>query len=154
MRVDVHGLQFEAPGATFFLWSPWRASQLEHKVFEALTQLNPSHYEEDGDERRVHFTDAKAMRAAVQAVARVLKGWQEEASDSGGERRVWRWLFEADTDASGYDHHGERACVWGFLRVAVDRGSAAEGEKLDEFDLESLGLQIWVEDENRRVRPE
>jgi hypothetical protein len=36
MRVDLFGLTMDAPGVTFYLWSPWRCSALEHKLFYAL----------------------------------------------------------------------------------------------------------------------
>src|SRR5436190_1080146 len=36
MRVDFYGLTFETPCVTFYLWSPWRSSALEHKLFEAV----------------------------------------------------------------------------------------------------------------------
>ena len=39
------------------------------------------------DELRLHVEDPKTCRAALQAVARVLKGWQEEASDVGKDER-------------------------------------------------------------------
>src|SRR5947209_8692225 len=77
--------------------------------------------EEFPDEARVHFTDPKAARAALQAVSRVLKGWQEDA-EMGGDRRSWRWLLEGDTNADGYDATGEPFSAWGFLRVALDHG--------------------------------
>ena len=41
-------------------------------------------------------TDAKAFRATLQMAERVLKGWQEEATDAGTDRRSWRWMVEAD----------------------------------------------------------
>ena len=50
--------------------------------------------------------------AALNAVSRVLKGWQEDA-DPAGEKRSWRWLLEADTDADGYDHGGEMEAAVG-----------------------------------------
>jgi hypothetical protein len=78
----------------------------------------------------------------LQTLARVLKGWQEEA-EPGGERRTWRWLLEGDTDAYGYDHTGEPACLWGFLRVSVDRGGPGEPDKGEDIDLEGFGLRIW-----------
>ena len=39
MRVDLYGLHFETPYVTFYLWSPWRAAALEHRLFESLTGL-------------------------------------------------------------------------------------------------------------------
>src|SRR5262249_3078949 len=104
MRVDLYGLAFETPRATVYLWSPWRASALEHRLFEAVLQVPGLRAEQEADEMRVDITDAKTWRGALQGVCRVLKGWQEEASDTGNERRAWRWLIEGDTDDHGYDH--------------------------------------------------
>ena len=39
MRVDLYGLAFEAPRVSFHLWSPWRASQLEHRLFDAVKNV-------------------------------------------------------------------------------------------------------------------
>ena len=142
MRVELYGLVFETPRVTFYLWSPWRASALEHRVFEAIRVLPRVEVEKDADELRAHVADPKTGRAALQAVERVLKGWQEDA-DPGGERRSWRWLLEADTDADGYDHTGEETSLWGFLRVSVERGGPGEPDKGEDIDLEGFGLRIW-----------
>ena len=142
MRVEFSGLVFEAPRVTFYLWSPWRAAALEHRLFDALRGLPRTTVEQAPDELRLHVDDPKACRAAFQAVARVLKGWQEEA-DPGSERRSWRWLLEADTDADGYDHTGEQACLWGVLRASLDRGGPGEPDKGEDLDLEGFGVQIW-----------
>jgi len=56
---------------------------------------------EGHDELRLKVTEPKVFRNAIQAVARVLKGWQEEA-DPGRERRAWWWLVEGDSNADGY----------------------------------------------------
>ena len=97
------------------------------------------------NEWRLHLADPKAWRAAVQAVARVLKGWQEEA-DPGSERRTWRWLVEGDTDAHGYDHTGEAASVWLLVRVSLDRGSPGEPDKGEDIDLEGFSVRVWAND--------
>ena len=144
MRINFYGLTFETPGVTFYLWSPWRAAALEHRLFEAVRQLPRVEAEELPDELRLHLGDAKSCRAALQAVARVLKGWQEEA-DPHSERRTWRWLLEADTDADGYDHTGEAASVWLLVRVSLDRGSPGEPDKGEDIDLEGFGLQVLGE---------
>jgi hypothetical protein len=141
MRVDFYGLVFETPQVTFYLWSPWRAAALEHRVFEAVRALPRAEGEEGPDEVRVHVHDPKTARSALLAVERVLKGWQEEA-DPGSERRSWRWLLETDTDANGYDHTGEQTSLWGFLRVSLDRGGVGEPDKGEDIDLEGFGLQI------------
>jgi hypothetical protein len=144
MRVDFFGLAFETPCVTFSLWSSWRASALEHRLFEVVQNLPGVQIGEEGEERRVHITQPKLWRLALQAVSRVLKGWQEEA-EPGGERRSWRWLLEADTDADGYDHTGEETSLWGFVRVSVDRGGPGEEEKGEDIDLEGFGLRIWAD---------
>ena len=141
MRVDFYGLIFETPRVTFYLWSPWRAAALEHRLFEAVRALPRVEMEEGPDEARLHVDDAKTCRAALQAVSRVLKGWQEEA-DPGSERRSWRWLLEADTDTDGYDHTGEPVSIWGFLRVSLERGGPAEPDKGEDIDLEGFGLEV------------
>jgi hypothetical protein len=144
MRFDFYGLAFEAPRVTFYLWSPWRATALEHRLFEAIKSLPRVSPEDAPDELRLHVTDPKAWRSALQAVARVLKGWQEEA-ETGSEKRSWRWLLEGDTDADGYDHTGAPASLWGFIRVALDRGGVGEPEKGEDIDLDGFGLQIYGE---------
>ncbi|MCI0461275.1 MAG: hypothetical protein L0Z62_30375 [Gemmataceae bacterium] len=146
MRIDFYGLAFETPRVTFYLRSPWRASALEHRLFEAVKVLPNARYEEYADEWLAHVVDPRTWRGALTALARVLKGWQEEA-DPGSEKRSWRWLMEADTDSDGYDHAGEPACLWAFLRVALDRGSPEEPEKGEDIDLEGFGVQIWPANE-------
>jgi hypothetical protein len=144
MRVDFYGLAFEAPRVTFHLWSPWRATALEHRLFEVVRALPRAETEQGPDELRVHISDPKTWRSALQAVARVLKGWQEEA-DPGSERRAWRWLLEGDSDADGYDHGGEPVSLWGLLRVSLERGGPGEPDKGEDIDLEGFGLRIWGE---------
>jgi hypothetical protein len=141
MRFDLYTLTFETPHVTFYLWSPWRAAHLEHRLFDAIRNLTGSKVEEGADELRIQLSDPKACRLAVQAVARVLKGWQEEA-ERGSERRTWRWLLEADTDHDGYDHTGEPTSMWGFLRVSLERGGPGEPDKGEDIDLQGFGLQI------------
>lgn len=146
MRVDLFGLVMEAPGVTFYLWSPWRCSAIEHKLFDALKAVPNAALESHPDELRLLVTDAKGWRAAVQNLSRVLKGWQEEASDVGkDERRSWRWFLEADVDAGGYDLAGEKASIWGFLRLSLDRGGPTEAEKGEDIDLNGFGVQVWGE---------
>ncbi|MDY3555556.1 hypothetical protein R5W24_004699 [Gemmata sp. JC717] len=148
MRVELFGLVMESPSVTFYLWSPWRCSALEHKLFDALKSLPNSSIETVGDEIRLHIVEAKGWRAAVQNLSRVLKGWQEEASDAGkDERRGWRWLLEADTDASGYDMQGEKTSFWAYIRLSIDRGGPGEAEKGEDIDLNGFGVQVWGEKE-------
>ena len=144
MKVDLFGLTMDAPGVTFYLWSPWRCSALEHKLFESLRQIPGAEAEAEADEVRLHVTEQKAWKAAVQNLSRVLKGWQEEGSDVGKEeRRGWRWLLEADVDGAGYDMAGERASFWCYVRLSLDRGGPGEAEKGEDIDLNGFGVQVW-----------
>jgi hypothetical protein len=143
MRVDFYGLGFETPRVTCYLWSPWRASALEHRLFNEVRQLPGIESEQATDELRIHILDARNWRQALNVIARVLKGWQEEAADAGRERRGWRWVFEGDTDDNGYEYTGEVASLWAFLRLAVDRGNVEEGEKGEDIDLNGFGVRIW-----------
>jgi hypothetical protein len=144
MRFDFYGLAFETPRVIFHLWSPWRASALEHRLFDALKLLPRAEMEEGPDEQRISLTDPKTCRIALQALSRVLKGWQEDA-DAGSERRIWRWLVEGDTDDAGYDHNGEPASLWCFLRVGLERGGPGEPDKGEDVDLDGFGLEITGE---------
>ena len=141
MRFDFYGLAFETPNIIIHLWSPWRATHLEHRLFDALKGLPRVELEEGPDELRLTMSDPRTCRAALQAVARVLKGWQEDA-DPATERRSWRWLLEADADADGYDHNREPTSLWGFLRLGLERGGPGEPDKGEDIDLEGFGLQV------------
>lgn len=141
MRFELYGLAFETPRVTFYLWSPWRSTAIEHRLFEALRALPRVAVEEDPDEWRLHVADPKVARSALQAVERVLKGWQEEA-DPASERRAWHWLLEGDTDANGYDHTGAPVSLWGLLRVSLERGGIGEPDKGEDVDLEGFGLEV------------
>jgi hypothetical protein len=148
MRVDLFGLTMEAPGVTFYLWSPWRCAAIEHKLYESLKNVPNATLEAVPDELRLHVTETKSWRVAVQNLSRVLKGWQEEASDAAkDERRSWRWLLEADTDASGYDMQGEKTSFWCYVRLSVDRGGPGEAEKGEDIDLNGFGVRVWGEKE-------
>jgi hypothetical protein len=144
MRISFHGLTFDTPAVTFYLWSPWRAAALEHRLFEVVQGLPRVEAENAPDERRLHVTDPKTWRVALQGVARVLKGWQEEA-DPGAERRTWRWLLEGDCDADGYDTYGETVSLWGFLRIGLERGGPGEPDKGEDVDLQGFGFRVWPE---------
>jgi hypothetical protein len=146
MLIRFFGLAFQTTHVTFYLWSPWRATMVEHRVFEAVASVPGCRFEDGGDEKRLHLDNPKAWPLALQAVARVLKGWQEEA-DPASERRVWRWLLEADADADGYDHSGEPVSLWGFLRLSLERGEPGEGDRGEDIELEGFGLRIWGERE-------
>ncbi|MGE3803719.1 MAG: hypothetical protein AB7K24_03485 [Gemmataceae bacterium] len=138
MRVDLYGLTFETPEVTVYLWSPWRAAHLEHRLFEAVS--SGLKVEQGPDERHVHIRDPKTWKTVVQAMARVLKGWQEDGGHE--ERRIWRWLLEADVDCNGYDHAGEPASMWLLVRVGIDRGGPGEA-KGEDLDMEGFCLRVW-----------
>src|SRR6516162_1381276 len=143
MQIDFYGFRFEASRITCTLWSPWRASALEHRLFNELKLLPGVHLETSADELCVQIADAKIWRQALANMSRLLKGWQEEAASAGKERRLYRWLFEADTDEHGYDHADEVACLWAYLRVGLDRGDLDEEETSEWIDLTGFGLRFW-----------
>src|SRR5262245_9444667 len=97
MHVDLYGLTFDTPKVTCYLWSPWGAAAIERRLFDVVRQVAGVEVEQEADELRAHITDAKQWKQALTALVRVLKGWQEEATDAGRERRAWRWLLEGDT---------------------------------------------------------
>jgi hypothetical protein len=144
MRIEFYGVVFETPRVSFYLWSPWRASVLEHKLFNEIHALPGVRPEQINDELAAHYEDPKSVRTAFNSIARVMKGWQEEA-EMGTDRRSWRWLVDGDTNADGYDHNSEPFGLWGILRVSIDRGGPAEGEKAEDVDLEGFGVRIWGE---------
>jgi hypothetical protein len=141
MRIELHGLAFETPHVSFHLWSPWRCSQLEHRLFQAVKSLPTVQTDVSAEEWRAVLTDPKAWRDVLQALERVLKGWQEEA-DPGGERRTWRWLLEGDADSDGYDHNGEPFSIWGFLQISLERGGPGDQEKAEDVDMHGFSLRI------------
>ncbi|MFL5244618.1 MAG: hypothetical protein ACJ8FY_21160 [Gemmataceae bacterium] len=142
MLLDFYGLNLDTNRVTFYVWSPWRAAALEQRLFESIRSLPKVESEELPDEWRLHITDAKTWRNAIQAVSRVLKGWQEDA-EPGSERRTWRWLLDGDTDADGYDHTSEPFSLWGIVRVTLERGGPGEAEKGEDLDLEGFGMRFW-----------
>jgi hypothetical protein len=143
MQVDFYGLKLETAQVTFYLWTPWRASALEHRLFDAVRSLPGVELEQEPDQLRANVANPKAWRQALNAISRVLMGWQEEAADDHRERRGWRWLLEGDTDAHGYDHAGEPVSLWGYLRLAIDRGSPEEADKGEDIDLHGFGIRFW-----------
>jgi hypothetical protein len=146
MRIDFHGLVFESPRLTISLYTPWRASMIEHRLFEAVRQASHAETEEHPDELRLVITEPKSWRAAQHAIVRVLKGWQEDG-DPGRERRSFRWYLEGDTDAHGFDLQGEPLSLWLFLGLSIDRGGPGEPDKGEDIDLEGFGVRIWPQAE-------
>src|SRR5947209_4993881 len=144
MRIDFHGLVLETPHISIYLWTPWRASALEHRLFDAVRQVIHETPEEQPDELRLDIEEPKQWRAALQAMVRVLKGWQEDG-DPGRERRAFRWLLEGDSDSNGYDSLGEPVSLWLFLRLSLERGEPGEPDRGEEFELEGVGVRIWAE---------
>jgi hypothetical protein len=143
MQIDCYGLKLETSRITCYLWSPWRASALEHRLFNEVKQIPGVHLEQQADEIRVQIGDVKAWQQALLHMSRLLKGWQEEATTEGKERRQYRWLFEGDTDEHGYDHASEVACLWIYLRVGLERGDVDEEEPSEWLDLNCFGLRCW-----------
>jgi len=90
---------------------------------------------------RLSLSDPRQCKGALGTIARVLKGWQEEA-EAGSEKRTWRWLLEGDIDEAGYDHNGEQASLWCFVRLTLERGGFGEQEKGEDIDLDGFGLEI------------
>ena len=143
MQIDLYGLHFEASRVTAYLWTPWRAAALEHRLFNEIKQLPGVHLETTPEEIRIQLTDAKLWKEALTRMSRLLKGWQEEGTGTR-EQRVYRWLFEGDTDEHGYDHSNEVACLWLYLRVGLDRGDMPDGDEPTEWiDLHGFGLRCW-----------
>ena len=64
MRVDLFGLTVETPGVTFYLWSPWRCSALEHRLFDAVKGVAGAEFEPAPDELRVHVTEPKGWKVS------------------------------------------------------------------------------------------
>jgi hypothetical protein len=143
MRIDFFGLGLESPRVSVHLWSPWRSSALEHRLFEAIAETASQPAETFPEDLQIHIADSKTWKNALQAVSRVLKGWQEEADPGSGERRSWRWMLEGNTDANGYDHTGEAASMWAFVRLGLDRAEPGEPDKGEDIDLDGFGMQIW-----------
>ena len=120
---------------------PGGSTHLEHRLFDAIRHVPRVELEEAADELPRSYLRSEVGPIGRCRPWRVLKGWQEEA-DPGSERRTWRWLLEADTDAHGYDHTGEPVSVWCFLRLSLERGGVGEVEKGEDVDLDGFGLQV------------
>jgi hypothetical protein len=143
MQIDFYGFQFEVSRVTCTLWSPWRATAIEHRLFNEVQKLPGVHLESTPEEMRVQIEDVKTWKLALHNMSRILKGWQEEATSAGAERRLYRWLFEGDTDEHGYDHNNEVASLYIYLRVGLDRGDLEQDEPGEWIDLNGIGLRLW-----------
>lgn len=142
MRIDFHGMVFETPRITVYLWSPWRGTALEHRLFTAVRKLPNVTIQSEKQEERIDINDDEVWGQAFHALSRVLLGWQEDA-DSAEEHRSWRWVLEGNTDNHGFDHTGQQAGIWWFLRLGLDHGGPAEPEKGEDIDLTCLGIRFW-----------
>ena len=67
MRVELYGLVMDSPCVTFYLWSPWRAAAIEHKLFEAMVPIPGAEIEKEPDELRLHIEDEKGWKIALPA---------------------------------------------------------------------------------------
>lgn len=145
MQVGLYGMTMVTKGVTFYLWSPWRCTALEHRLFEAIRQVPGVELVQEPDEASIDVKSDKAWKAAMLAVERVLKGWQEEARDVGTDRRAWYWMIEADTDSNGYDHHGEASNIWGFIRLLIEGATDTDDDdgKSEWIDLNGFGFKVW-----------
>ncbi len=143
MQINFYGFQFEAARITCYLWSPWRAAAIEHRLFNEIKQLPGVEVESTPEELRIQIADVKTWHLAQVNLSRLLKGWQEEAASAGKERRLYRWLFEGDTDEHGYDHANDIACLWIYLRAGIDRGEFEADEPSEWIDLHGFGLRFW-----------
>jgi hypothetical protein len=142
MKINFHGMLFEPSRVSFYLWSPWRATALEHRLYSAVRKLANIVVQTEGHEEHIDVLDEDVWEQAFLAMNRVLLGWQEDA-DAAEERRSWRWVLEGNTDNHGFDHTGQPAGVWWFLRLALDQGGPAEPEKGEDIDLHSFGIRFW-----------
>jgi len=146
MRVELFGLVMETPRVVVHLWSPWRAAAIEHRLFEAISKLPGVPQQAGPDEIQLKIEDERTWRQAVVTMSRVLKGWQEEATEAGLERRSFRWFVEADTDSNGYDSQNEKSAFWVFVRLSLDRDVPNEPDKGEDIDLNNFGLCIVGEE--------
>ncbi|MGF1578218.1 MAG: hypothetical protein ACFCD0_02520 [Gemmataceae bacterium] len=142
MRVELLGLAIETPKVSVSLWSSWKASQLETKVFNSIGQVPDLEKLERDDEMRLSFRTEQQWQAVMDRVVRVMKGWQEEAAGRN-EKRLWGWMIDGDRDAYGYDPMGEAACLWGWFRLFLERGDPGEFDKSEQVELQSLSFRFW-----------
>jgi hypothetical protein len=58
MQIELFTFRFEAARITCYLWSPWRAAALEHRLFNEVKQLPGVHLEQTPEELRVQIDSA------------------------------------------------------------------------------------------------
>jgi hypothetical protein len=145
MQINLMGLIFETPCVVVHLYSPWRASALENKLFENIRQIPGLVLEQSQDELIISIRDLKTWKIALDACVRSLKGWQEDA-DLGLERRFWYWHVEGDVDADGYDHTGESASLWVLISAVLERAEIGPDiSKIEPIEFEHFCIQIQGE---------
>ncbi|MEZ6138929.1 MAG: hypothetical protein R3B84_00015 [Zavarzinella sp.] len=143
MKLKLYGISIEAERVTYSLLSPWRASMLEHRLFDSIRAISNVKYEEADAELLLHISAEKPAHESLLMIERIMKGWQEDGSSTKQERRLWHWSLEAEVDARGNDTSGDPTSIWGFLDVSVERFQASEQDKLDEVDLACFSMRIW-----------
>jgi len=142
MKVNISGVCIETRKIVVYLKSPWRANALEHKLFEAARQIPEVQVEESQAEYKIVLKNIEKFQTLLESCTRILKGWQEDA-DLGTERRFWCWLFEGDADASGYDHNGNPASIWIFVRAIIEHAEhSMDAPKVEHVDLESFNFEL------------
>jgi hypothetical protein len=143
MRLDFFGLGFEVAGASFSLLSPWRAPVLANRCFKAVQEVPGLETTEGSDELQVKVTNPRTWQAALDAVTRVLKAWQEDA-ELGDERRSWRWVLRGDGPTHSEKAAGEAVILIGELRLIVERG-ALEDEGMDDEVIDLDGFEFRID---------
>ncbi|MSR32499.1 MAG: hypothetical protein EXR99_13450 [Gemmataceae bacterium] len=142
MQAELMGLVFDTPAVVVRLWSPWRASAIEHRLFDQIRQIASGTVEEKPDELVLKIHETKEWNLAVGVCNRVMMGWEEEA-DHGTERRLWCWVLEGDVNMAGYDHFGEPASIWALVRVTLERPAIDPAlPPVEHFDLENFGVEF------------
>lgn len=142
MHISFYGLRLQVERISVALWSPWRSSKLEHRLFDSVRKLPNVRPEPARDEEVLVISDELTWEAALQGMIRILKGWQEDAAP-GSEKRHWRWFVEGDSDAYGYDHGNEPFTLWVYLRLLVEQGMPSEDYKVEEIELGGLNIRFW-----------
>ncbi len=145
MQISLYSIKFIAQDITIYLWSPWRATALEHRLFDVCRNLPACKVEEEPDEWRIQLKDQASWQKIVQIIARVLDGWKEEANEIGREHRSWYWVIEAETDRNGYDSEGEPSSVWAYIQLGIEEGNPGEEKSSETLTLDGLSFRFWNE---------